>query len=122
MESPGKHLKAERESQDLTLKEVSESTKIREPLLRAIEGDRYDLISGPVYVKGFLEAYAGYLGLDPNEIILGYQKYLEHQTLSEGAESNQRAVSPKRRVKIWLLVISVIAIFGGAIWFILHPS
>jgi cytoskeletal protein RodZ len=122
MESPGKHLKAERESQDLTLKEASESTKIREPLLRAIEGDRYDLISGPVYVKGFLEAYAGYLGLDPDEIILGYQKYLEHQTFSEGAESNQRAVSPKRRVKIWLLVISVIAIFGGAIWFILHPS
>ena len=68
MESVGKYLKAERESQKLSLQEVSEATKIRELLLRAIEEDRYELISSPVYVNGFLDAYARYLGLDPNEI------------------------------------------------------
>jgi hypothetical protein len=40
MESVGECLKAERESQNLSLQEVSESTKIRELLLRALEEDR----------------------------------------------------------------------------------
>ena len=60
MEPLGKYLKAERESRKLSLKEVSESTKIREPLLKAIEEDRYEFLP-PTYVKGFLNAYARYL-------------------------------------------------------------
>lgn len=114
MESVGKYLKAERESQNLSLQEVSESTKIREPLLRAIEEDRYDLISSPVYVKGFLDAYARYLGLDSNEIILHYQENYEKKTPLKGPGLEQRETSPslersiafsKRRVTLWLLII-----------------
>ena len=86
-ESPGKRLKAERESQDLSLKQVSESTKIRAHLLKAIEEDQYELISSPVYVKGFLEAYSRCLGLDSNDVVLQYQKYLQHKTLSMRPES-----------------------------------
>ena len=93
MESVGKYLKAERESQNLSLQEVSESTKIRELLLRALEEDRYDLISSPVYVKGFLDAYARYLGLDSNEIILKYQENYEKKTPLKGPGLEQRKMS-----------------------------
>ena len=115
MESVGKYLRAERESQNLSLQEVSESTKIRELLLRAIEEDRYDLISSPVYVKGFLDAYARYLGLDPNEIILKYQENYGKKTPLKGTRLAQRKASPslersigfsKRRVTLWLLIIA----------------
>jgi len=81
MQSLGKHLREVRESRNLSLKEVSESTKIKERLLNAIEEDQYDLLHSPVYVKGFLEAYAKYLGLNPNDIILRYQKYRENKIL-----------------------------------------
>ena len=74
MESLGKDLKAERELRNLSLEEAANFTKIREPLLRAIEDDRYELLPPSFYVKGFLVAYARYLGLDPNEVILRYQK------------------------------------------------
>jgi cytoskeletal protein RodZ len=116
MESVGKYLKAERESQNLSLQEVSESTKIRELLLRALEEDRYDLISSPVYVKGFLDAYARYLGLDSNEIILQYQENYEQKTPLKGPGLEQRKTSPslersitfsKRRVTLWLLIIAI---------------
>jgi cytoskeletal protein RodZ len=119
MESPGKRLKAERESQNLSLKQVSESTKIRAHLLRAIEEDQYELISSPVYVKGFLEAYSRYLGLDPDDVVLQYQKYLEHKTRSERPESEQRMTRStlkqwtaflKKRVPLWLLVIFIPAV------------
>jgi cytoskeletal protein RodZ len=115
MESVGKYLKAERESQNLSLQEVSESTKIRELLLKALEEDRYDLISSPVYVKGFLDAYARYLGLDSNEIILQYQKNYAKKTPLKGPGLEQRKTSPslerkvtfsKKRVTLWLFIIA----------------
>jgi len=117
MESLGKYLKAERESQHRSLQEVSESTKIREPLLKAIEEDQYDLISSPVYVKGFLDAYARYLGLDPNDITLQYQKHYENKTPLKGPVVKQQKTSPslkwwitfeKKKVTHWHLIIAII--------------
>jgi len=75
MEPLGKYLKGERESRNLPLKEVSESTKIKERLLKAIEEDQYKLLYFPVYPKGFLDAYSRYLGLNPNDIVLWHKKY-----------------------------------------------
>ena len=117
MESLGKYLRAERESQHRSLQEVSESTKIREPLLKAIEEDQYDLISSPVYVKGFLDAYARSLGLDPNNIMLQYQKQYENKTPLKGPVVKQQKTSPclkwwitfaKKKVTHWHLIIAII--------------
>jgi len=116
MESLGKYLKAERESRNLSLKEVFESTRIKERLLQAIEEDRYELLSSPIYVKGFLDAYARYLGLDPNEILLWYQTYQENRIFSKGQELKQRNTYstlpqrtpiPKKKVTLCLFLISI---------------
>jgi cytoskeletal protein RodZ len=72
-ESLGKYLKRERENRKLSLKEVSKQIKVREPFLRAVEEDRRDLLPSVTYVKGFLSAYAKYLGLDSTEVILRYE-------------------------------------------------
>ncbi len=116
MESLGTHLKTERESRNLSLREVSDATRIKERLLKAIEEDQYEMISSPVYVKGFLDAYARHLGLDPDEIILEYQKHQENQALSKGAESKKRSIPPalgqwviypKKKSKAWLFFITI---------------
>ncbi len=72
-ESLGRYLKRERENRKLSLREVSKQIKVREPFLRAFEEDRRDLLPSVTYVRGFLSAYARYLGLDPNEVILRYE-------------------------------------------------
>ena len=125
MESLGSYLKTERESRNLTLKQVSESTRIKERLLKAIEEDQYELLSSPVYVKGFLEAYARYLRLDSNDIVLQYQKSHGNSTPSKREESKTRLITslslrrrmtlPKKRAKLWLFIgsISVMILFGG---------
>lgn len=77
MDSPGKYLKRERGLRNLTLEEVSKSTRIKENILRAIEDDRYDLCPPPFYVKGFLTSYARYLGIDPKETLLNYQEFVK---------------------------------------------
>ena len=118
MESLGEYLKRERESRNLTLKEVSKSTKIREQLLGAIERNQYELLSSPVYVKGFLDAYARYLGLDPNDIILRYQRYLENVAPPKGTEVKPRITSTRKRGYLWLLFISAMILFlGGLIYY-----
>jgi len=107
MESPGKLLKASRESQNLSLKEVSESTKIREPLLMAIEEDRYEIIKYPAYLKGFLKTYAKYLGLNPDDIVRGYQKFLESMILFKEPESKRLPTVSRKRLVLWLFVIFI---------------
>ena len=77
MDSPGKHLKQERELRNLSLDEVSKSTRIKKHFIKAIEEDRFDLCPPPFYVKGFLANYARYLGVDPREILLKYQELMK---------------------------------------------
>jgi len=76
-ETLGKYLKNQRESKKISLREVANNTRVREHLLKAIEEDQYHLLPPATYVKGFLLAYAKYLRLDPNEILLRYERVLK---------------------------------------------
>ena len=77
METIGQYLKRERELRNISLKEISTATRIREHLLAAIEGDRHDLLPAPVFVKGFLVAYGKHIGLDPGDVVLRYESDLK---------------------------------------------
>ena len=105
-ESPGKYLKAKRESQRISLRQVADATRIREAVLRAIEEDRYEDLPH-IYVKSFLSAYAKCLGLDPNDVIMLHQRYVEKLSLSKGQGSKLPSATPRRRVNVRLLVISI---------------
>ena len=112
MESPGKYLKAERESRKLSLRQVSEATRIHERLLKAIEEDQYEAIASPLYVKGFLEAYAKYLDLDPNEILLQYRKEHGAKNVLKRTEMSGPVAHRKRRTGLWLFITSVLLVLA----------
>ena len=105
-ESPGKYLKAMRESQGLSLDKVANATRIREPVLMALEEDR-NVNLPPIYVKSFLSAYAECLGLDPSEVITVHQKYAEKHSFSKGRELKYPLTIRSKRTNVRLLVISV---------------
>ena len=77
MESLGSYLRTQRESQLLSLEDVSTLTKIKVSFLVAIEEDSYDLLPSPFYAKGYLITYAGCLGLDPKDLLLRYGDFLK---------------------------------------------
>lgn len=66
--SIGSDLRQAREQRGLTLRDISERTKIRGPLLKAIEQDQFDPAVGAVLMRGFVKLYAREVGLDPAEI------------------------------------------------------
>jgi cytoskeletal protein RodZ len=115
-ESPGKYLRTIRESQGLSLIKVADATRIREPVLTALEGDRYGNLP-PLYVKSFLRAYAECLGLDPSEVMTIHQRYTAKLSFSKGQGLNHPSATRSQKANARLLVISVSAFFLMALIF-----
>ncbi len=67
--SPGPFLRAYRNQSGLTLKEIAERTKISSSYLAHIEEERFGALPAPVYLRGFVLAFARTLGVpDPEEV------------------------------------------------------
>lgn len=56
----------------LTVDEVSERTRIRETVIRCIEQDDYEACGGELYVRGYVRAIAGAVGIDAQPLIREY--------------------------------------------------
>jgi cytoskeleton protein RodZ len=70
--SVGARLKQEREKRNVTLDDISRSTKIGTRLLRALEDEHFDQLPGGIFNKGFIRAYARFLGLDEEQAVADY--------------------------------------------------
>jgi flagellar biosynthesis protein FlhG len=67
-DSAGRFLRQLRESAGLTLKDVAHRTKISSMRLDQIEQEKFDLLPAPVYLRGFVFAYAKAVGFaEPQE-------------------------------------------------------
>ncbi len=64
MPTVAEQLQQAREAQKLTTEDVADYTKIRIDHVRALDEGNYDVFSAPVYIRGFVKAYAGMLKLD----------------------------------------------------------
>jgi len=73
-ENIGRHLQQARRSREITLRQVSEETKIGEKYLEALEKEEYDVFPAKIYVVSFLRSYARYLGLDAESLVQIYQR------------------------------------------------
>ncbi len=106
-ESPGKYLRAKRQSQNLSLKEVAITTRIREPVLKALEEDRYANLPA-IYIKSFLTTYAEYLGLDSNEVIMVQKKIAEKRSPSKDRAPIPPPIILRKTVSVrsWAISIS----------------
>jgi len=72
MGSFGERLRREREMRGISLENIAEATKIGTRLLRAVEEEHFDLLPGGIFNKGFVRAYAKYLGLNEDEAVADY--------------------------------------------------
>jgi len=68
----GEKLKLEREKHKITLEQISNSTKIGTRMLQALEEDRFNQLPGGIFNKGFVRAYARFVGLDEDQTVADY--------------------------------------------------
>jgi len=72
MGSFGESLKRERELREISLREIADATKISVRYLEALEQNRFNVLPGGVFNKGFIRAYAAFIGADAEALIDTY--------------------------------------------------
>lgn len=65
----GDMLRAERERQNLSIKDIEAGTSIRALYIECIENGDYGQLPGEVYTKGFIRNYASYLKMDADALV-----------------------------------------------------
>ena len=68
----GEALAGARRQADLSVAEVSERTRIRATIIRAIENDDYSACGGDFYARGHIRSIAKAVGTDPEQLIHEY--------------------------------------------------
>jgi cytoskeleton protein RodZ len=89
----GAELRREREMRNISVREISDTTKISTRFLTAIESGDYAALPAPVFTRGFIREYAGYLGLDGEEMVDRYMAIIgrqEQRQEIEEAEMRER--------------------------------
>ncbi len=117
MSSFGETLRRERELRQISLREIAEATKINLRYLDALERDDFRHLPGGVFNKGFVRAYAQFIGIDPESMVTAYLeedgRQQAHASRTGGATppppETVAAVRPLG-VRLWLAALVVILI------------
>ncbi len=111
----GSSLRTAREQRKLDLADVEQVTHIRRKYLQALEDERFDVLPGEAYVKGFLRTYADQLGLDGQRFVEEYNERFPAPEAPEAAPLVR--VRPRRRVLDARLVVIPLAVaIGLFVW------
>ena len=81
----GSYLRAERERRELTLRTISENTKVSLPLLEGLESDDISRWPGGIFRRAFVRSYAEAVGLDPDDVFRRFEQQYK-PPVPEGAD------------------------------------
>lgn len=92
MASFGETLKRERELREISLREISDATKINIRYLEALEQNRFESLPGGLFNKGFIRAYATYIGVDSESMVNSYLQEITARVAGSGPIEAHSAV------------------------------
>jgi cytoskeleton protein RodZ len=121
VETLGDYLKDKRETQNITVEEVAQATRIRKTILEALENNRFDLIPPKVFAQGFIKSYAAYLELDESEAIKRYAAAMDAIEAEKSPEEEVIPTQPQRNLplrKILPVAIALVVLFN--LWLLMR--
>jgi hypothetical protein len=87
----GQYLQAARLARQLGVDELARQTRIGAATLTAIDQEDLDRLPPPVFLKGFLRAYAAAVGADGEEAVRRYENFLKsRKVMALGAPAPRR--------------------------------
>lgn len=113
----GSDLKSARESSGKKITDATKALRIAGAHLEALESGRYGDLPGAVYVHGFVRSYAGFLELDPDEMVRRAQLELQPREISEELhfpKPSQEAARPSSRLLVFALVLAGVVL---GVWY-----
>lgn len=112
-------MKAIREAQGLTLRDICETTKVSVIHLQAIENEDYHLFPPPVYSKSFIKKYCEVVGIESGPLLSRYEKYIMTDKMPL-EQKNSYPQSLITRHAMYMMAGIALAVIVGAI-FVLSP-
>lgn len=116
--SIGRVLQQARIGADLTVDEVSAATRVRIPIVHAMEEDDFSRCGGDVYARGHIRMIARKVGIDPDPLIEQFDA--EHGGRPEPTPAaplfEAERIRPERRRPNWTaaMVAAIVAVVGFA--------
>lgn len=115
----GATLREARERRQLTWEQVEAETKIRAKYLRALEDEEFDSLPSGTYVRGFLRAYASYLGLDGRLFVDEYASRFGTRHDDELFRRRRERPMTQRRESSSAVLVALIAVVAiGVLFFV----
>jgi cytoskeletal protein RodZ len=116
----GSALREARERKGLSFPQVEEATKIRARYIRALEEEDFGVLPGATYTKGFLRAYADYLGLDGHLFIDEFNSRYHDPRHEDDRPiyppSHRRMSGHKRETSIVLIALAAIVAIASMVF------
>ena len=113
----GETLRKARVEKNITFEDAERVTRIPRRYLEALELENFGILPAPVYARGFLRAYASYLGLEPRDLLpffpVGHVEEPVLESLPEVTEP--RTWNPSSLIAIGVvgaLIVLVIALYS----------
>ncbi len=100
MKATGTLLKEAREKQNLSISEVSMSTKINPKVISAIEEGREGQLPAKTFLKGFVRSYAIYLKLDVEKVMASLQQDLGEKQTDVASVATAPATASQRKEEV----------------------
>ena len=123
----GEKLRQAREERGISISEVAEQTRISSLYLKSIEDDNYKPLPGGIFNKGFVKAYAKYVGLDEQEALQDYARLIaknedsdeldQHRYRPEVLTDEARTASSMVPTIVFAVIILAL-MTGGLLFFV----
>jgi cytoskeletal protein RodZ len=133
MPSFGEELKRERELREISLREVSQATKISMRFLEAMERNDFSFLPGGLFNRGFVRAYCQHIGIDSESMVNAYLLEEQAQESRTGSatgilrgRASLRATSDVDRAatgpdfRRWWVVAVVVLVLAVSVWAFAH--
>lgn len=115
-------LREAREAKDLSVEDAAKVLFLRKSLIRALESGNWDRLPHPVYVRGYLNQYAGYLKIQEKvaEYLASVQKKAKEpaETETERAAPLVEVCTPERSRKVSRLPVARTVVYAGVAAFL----
>ncbi len=123
----GEELRLAREARGISLRQISDQTRISIRYLEAIEANDYKRLPGGIFNRSFIKAYAKQIGFDEKAALEGYMR-----TAREHGESPDEVTTTPYKSHVYtdggtrsplvtvLLSALILAILGLGVWAVLH--
>ena len=109
IETLGSYLRRERKKRSISIEQISYATRISIKMLVALEEDNHTALPAQPFVRGYLQAFAKCLRLDPQDILLRYQHHLAtNPCKEESAKTTGHIHLEEKRQESQRLVVTVV--------------